>query len=100
MNSPNEFYYGFSPPDEPPLPKCPMCGTDLVETCSTQYIQKGTGDVVGCDQCLNKNDTELYICDCVHFNKNTENIYTYARTDIVVGCSECITARTESFYDI
>ena len=34
------------------LPTCPICGAET----DTVYVQKGTYDIVGCDECLQSKD--------------------------------------------
>lgn len=44
-----------SPPPEPPLPLCPVCGQE----CDTIYLD-AYGDAVGCENCIETVDSYIW----------------------------------------
>jgi hypothetical protein len=49
----------FIDPQEKELPICPVCGME----CYTVYRVVGSGEVVGCDMCLEEQDARDYFSE-------------------------------------
>ena len=48
---------GYTDGGEPKIPRCPCCG----EEADTFYVLRGTGEIVGCLDCIRKADA--YECE-------------------------------------